>query len=629
MSYSLNTLGGIYDGMGDYPMALETYRRALGLAETMGSKSMIGRALSNIAIVYNNLSEYATAMDYAQRAVAVGEEINDERLVADSYQSLGIANAYNGEYNAAIRYYTEARVIYEKLKVNLKVATCLNNIGSAYENLGMIDEALQNYESALAIRESHGTKTGLANALNNIGTIYSNQEKYQTSLEYFNRALVVSKETGNQSEEANALSKIGIVNSRLGNRAASKQYLKSSLEISREIQEKEMIRNVLASLSRVSAETGNYRDAYRYHVEFSEVHDSIYNEQKSKQLQELEQRFQSETKQHQIDMQQANIEKQRLELEQQKAWRIMLMGGVVLVLIVLGLVIYAFLQKRSENRKISGLNQQVSEKNNLLEQHIEELKITLENLRDTQVQLIQSEKLAALGGLVAGVAHEINTPVGISVTAASSMVEETNRMADHYKTNRISRAEFKDYLNTTSQTAKLILSNMQRTATMVQSFKQVSVDQSTEQQRNFRLKEYSEDVIRSLYPRLKGKKIHINFDIDEKLELNSYPGAYSQILTNLVLNSLVHGFDGKDQGRITLTANRNRNGLLLEYSDDGRGIEPGIKDRIFEPFFTTDKKIGTGLGLHIVYNLVTQKLNGSISCSSDPGKGIQFHIRLP
>ncbi|MEE9463239.1 MAG: HAMP domain-containing sensor histidine kinase, partial [Bacteroidales bacterium] len=359
------------------------------------------------------------------------------------------------------------------------------------------------------------------------------------------------------------------------------------------------------------------------------VHDSIYNEQKSKQLQELEQRYQSKTKQHQIDMQQANIDKQRLELEQQKAWRIMLMGGVVLVLIVLGLVIYAFLQKRSENRKISGLNQQVSEKNNLLEQHIEELKITLENLRDTQVQLIQSEKLAALGGLVAGVAHEINTPVGISVTAASSLVEETNRMADHYKTNRISRAEFKDYLNTTSQTAKLILSNMQRTATMVQSFKQVSVDQSTEQQRNFRLKEYSEDVIRSLYPRLKGKKIDINFDIDEKLELNSYPGAYSQILTNLVLNSLVHGFDGKDEGRITLTAKRNRNGLLLEYSDDGRGIEPGLKDRIFEPFFTTDKKIGTGLGLHIVYNLVTQKLNGSISCSSDPGKGIQFHIRLP
>jgi signal transduction histidine kinase len=318
-----------------------------------------------------------------------------------------------------------------------------------------------------------------------------------------------------------------------------------------------------------------------------------------------------------------------MELEQQKTWRTMLTGGVVLVIIVLGLVIYAFLQKKSENRKISVLNQQISEKNNLLEQHIEELKITLENLRDTQVQLIQSEKLAALGGLVAGVAHEINTPVGISVTAASSLVEETKNMAEHYKSNRISRAEFKDYLNTTSQAAKLILSNMERTATMVQSFKQVSVDQSTEQQRNFKLREYSEDVIRSLYPRLKGKHIEISLDIDDQLELNSYPGAYSQILTNLVLNSLVHGFDGQDQGSISLSARRNNKEIILEYTDDGRGIEPELKDRIFEPFFTTDKKVGTGLGMHIVYNLVTQRLNGKISCMSEFGKGVKFQIRLP
>jgi signal transduction histidine kinase len=306
----------------------------------------------------------------------------------------------------------------------------------------------------------------------------------------------------------------------------------------------------------------------------------------------------------------------------------MLMVGVVLVLIVLGLVIYAFLQKRSENRKISELNQQVSEKNNLLEQHIEELKITLENLRDTQVQLIQSEKLAALGGLVAGVAHEINTPVGISVTAASSLVEETNRMADNYKTNKISRAQFKDYLNTASQTAKLILSNMQRTATMIQSFKQVSVDQSTEQLRKFKLKEYSEDIIRSLYPRLKGMKVGINLDIDENLELNSYPGAYSQILTNLILNSLVHGFDGKTKGNITILAARDKKQLLIEYRDNGKGIDPDLLDKIFEPYFTTDKKVGTGLGMHIVYNLVTQKLNGEITCSSKPGEGVTFQIRI-
>ena len=104
---------------------------------------------------------------------------------------------------------------------------------------------------------------------------------------------------------------------------------------------------------------------------------------------------------------------------------------------------------------------------------------------------------------------------------------------------------------------------------------------------------------------------------------------YKQILTNLILNSLVHGFDGKDEGNIKLSAKHDKKNMILEYTDDGRGIDPGLKDRIFEPFFTTDKKVGTGLGMHIVYNLVTQKLNGSISCSGEMGKGIQFLIKLP
>jgi signal transduction histidine kinase len=254
----------------------------------------------------------------------------------------------------------------------------------------------------------------------------------------------------------------------------------------------------------------------------------------------------------------------------------------------------------------------------------------LENLKQAQSQLIQSEKLAALGGLVAGVAHEINTPVGISVTAASSLAEETQQMADKYKANKISRAEFKDYLNTANQSAKLILSNMERAASMVQSFKQVSVDQSTEQKRKFKLKEYSEDVIRSLYPKIKGKKIDILIDIDEKLELDSYPGAYSQVLTNLILNSVVHGFEGREEGNIQLSATiAGKELVIIDYQDDGKGISKEIAPKIFDPFFTTDKKAGTGLGLHIVYNLVTQKLNGSITLNSIEAECVQFVMKVP
>jgi C4-dicarboxylate-specific signal transduction histidine kinase len=280
------------------------------------------------------------------------------------------------------------------------------------------------------------------------------------------------------------------------------------------------------------------------------------------------------------------------------------------------------LQVRDRTREIEQQKEEIEQQN-------EELQITLENLRETQVQLIQSEKLAALGGLVAGVAHESNTPEGISVTAAPSLMEQTDKMADHYRHDRISRAEFKDYLNTTSQTAKMILSNMERTATMVQSFKQVSVDQSTEQKREFKLREYSQDVIRSLYPRLKGKHVKINLNIDDQLVLNSYPGAFSQILTNLIINSLVHGFEKKDQGNINISARHLDNELILEYRDDGRGIPKQNLNKIFDPFFTTNKKAGTGLGLHIVYNIVNQKLNGSITCSNEKEKGVSFKMKIP
>jgi signal transduction histidine kinase len=286
-------------------------------------------------------------------------------------------------------------------------------------------------------------------------------------------------------------------------------------------------------------------------------------------------------------------------------------------------------EKDELEQQVRDRTQTIEHQKDEMEQQNEELQITLENLQKTQEQLIRSEKMAALGGLVAGVAHEINTPVGISITAASTLAEETSVMAEKYKAEKISKTEFKDYLNTTNQSAKLIMSNMEKAAGMIQSFKQVSVDQSSEEKRKFRLKEYTEDVLRSLYPQFKGKQINFSLEMDGDLKLDSYPGAYSQILTNLVTNSLVHGFEGKEKGNIMIGARQNKEELEIIYQDDGKGIPESIIGRIFDPFFTSDKRSGTGLGLHIVYNLVTQKLQGDISCSSKLDEGSEFVIRIP
>jgi signal transduction histidine kinase len=157
----------------------------------------------------------------------------------------------------------------------------------------------------------------------------------------------------------------------------------------------------------------------------------------------------------------------------------------------------------------------------------------------------------------------------------------------------------------------------------------VSTDQVTEQQRVFELKEYLNDILVSLQPKFRGKIIDFKIDCDDKLKLNSYPGVYAQIFTNLLLNSLQHGFPEKDTGTIGIKADINNELLKIQYSDDGAGISKKDLPHIFEPFYTSDQHRGTGLGLNILYNLVKQKLHGTISCESEPGKGVLFKIEVP
>jgi signal transduction histidine kinase len=283
--------------------------------------------------------------------------------------------------------------------------------------------------------------------------------------------------------------------------------------------------------------------------------------------------------------------------------------------------------KRTE--ELSEVNTLLEKQNEELIRQKEELQSTLEYLQKTQEQLIESERMAALGGLVAGVAHEIITPVGIGVTAISNLLEEVQKMAELYKKDEISRKDFKEFIQSTHDAGNLIQKNLERTASLIQSFKQVSVDQVSEQQRVFKIKSYFDDIIRSLSPKFKHKDITFRIDCDERLEVNSFPGTYAQIFTNLLLNTFTHGFHNREKGTVAIKAIQNNNMLMIEYRDDGIGINGKDLPHIFEPFYTSDQRKGTGLGLNIVHNLVNQKLQGNISCESEPGKGVIFRIEIP
>ncbi|MBI4645217.1 MAG: PAS domain S-box protein [Bacteroidia bacterium] len=283
----------------------------------------------------------------------------------------------------------------------------------------------------------------------------------------------------------------------------------------------------------------------------------------------------------------------------------------------------------SDITELKRIEEEMKLQNIKIQSQRDQLAETLEKLKIAQAQLVESEKMASLGNLIAGVAHEINTPVGIGITASSLLIETAQKLAAQYEENKLTSKVFEDKLQTIYDAGILLMNNLNRAAELVQNFKQVSVDQVTEQQREFNLKEYILNIIKSLKPELKNYKIEIIVNCNDNIILNSFPGTYAQIVTNFILNSKIHGFEPQTAGLITINISRSNNTLTFEYNDNGKGASDETISKIFEPFFTTNKQKGTGLGMHIVYNLITQKLNGTIKCSSVQGRGIGFTINVP
>ena len=260
----------------------------------------------------------------------------------------------------------------------------------------------------------------------------------------------------------------------------------------------------------------------------------------------------------------------------------------------------------------------------------QQLHKALTDLQSATDQVIQSEKLAALGSLVAGIAHEVNTPLGIGVTAASHLEESTATLTKAFESGAMKKSDFTAFLATCQETVRIILANLGRAANLIQSFKKIAVDQSNESWQTIALESYLKDIIVSLTPKLKKTKIHVDIRCPSDLCIATMPGALSQIVTNLVTNSLMHAFDPGEEGTIEITAKPKKGAVALIYADNGKGIPRENLNKIFEPFFTTKRgQGGSGLGLHLTYNIVTRNLKGMITVSSTVGEGTSFTITLP
>ena len=292
-------------------------------------------------------------------------------------------------------------------------------------------------------------------------------------------------------------------------------------------------------------------------------------------------------------------------------------------------------------KKLSSAKKSIETINNKLNKNITKLEVTqekLENKNDelatsintlklAQEKLIESEKMASLGGLVAGVAHEINTPIGIGLTGITHFLDILRDIQNKYDNQNMSKEEFEEYLKISNTLAEQININLERTAQLVRSFKQVAADQTSEEKRNFGLKAYVNDILLSIDSVLTKTRLNVSVICEEEIVINSYPGAFSQIISNLVVNSIRHAYEDNEEGDIVISIYKENDTIIVKYKDDGKGISEENIRYIFEPFFTTNRNLGgIGLGLNIIYNIISTTLKGTITCTSIENEGAEFII---
>ncbi|MCD1598520.1 ATP-binding protein [Rheinheimera aquimaris] len=284
-----------------------------------------------------------------------------------------------------------------------------------------------------------------------------------------------------------------------------------------------------------------------------------------------------------------------------------------------------------ENRQLTlSLEQKIAERTDALKTSNQELLNTLATLHQYQNQIVETEKMASLGQMVAGVAHEVNTPIGLGVTASTLLQDKLADIQRAFDEKKLTSSQLAKFLSESKENLGIIYRNMERAASLISSFKRVAVDQSNENRRQFNMQQLINEVLLSLRPNLKKTQHQIIVNCPAELELDSKPGPINQILINLIMNSLIHAFEHIEQGEMTIDISVQGSNCQLIYTDNGAGVPESIKKRIFDPFVTTKRgEGGSGLGLHLVYNLVTQALNGKIQLDSTLGHGIRISINFP
>ncbi|MBC8415149.1 MAG: tetratricopeptide repeat protein, partial [Candidatus Cloacimonetes bacterium] len=662
-AHALNNIATAYYISSDYNRSIEIFLEALHLFEDIEDKKNIAQTLNNIGLTYNVLSKYEISLDYHLKSLKIREEIGDQEGIAASYNNIGNINWETMNHDSALEYYKKSLKIYEEINNKDGIAIISNNMGNIFFVLKKFDQSSKCFIKSLIIYEELNKKYGVAAASNNIAFVFKEAENYNKALEYSFKSLKTSEEMQEKAGIANTSNNIGELYMLLGNYNKALPYFQRSLKLAEEIEAKSLVKNSYQSLSILYSVKENYQKALEYYKLYTATKDSIFTEESSGKIAEMQTKYETEKKENENEILKKDNDIQKLEINKQQNLRNSFIVISILVLI-LAFVIYTRYRSKQKtniilnqkNNEIENANTELNQKNKQITKQKNQLSITLEELRETQKMLTDTAHRAGMAEIATGILHNVGNVLN-SVKVSSQILKEKIISS---KVNNLTKVlalmeEHSDNIGafiTSDEKGKMLPEYLLKVGVTLKeeqdnSLKELSIlhnginhieDIIAVQQsyagvsglvEKIVLSEMMDDVLKMHSEMFRKYKIKITKKYSQTKSILIEKGKLIQVFVNLLKNAK-ESLEMKDEKNRIITINilENEAYQVIEIVDNGIGIVKKNLGRIFSYGFST-KKDGKGFGLHTSALAMTEMKGKLIAESEGIGKGAKFIISIP
>ena len=608
--------GIYYDEKSDFPAALTCYEKALGIYNKLNDKSGVNRCYNNMSIIFRYQGDYTSALEYNQKSLKIAEELNDKSSMSYSYNNIGIIYFYLGNYEKALSYYQKSLNIDKELNDKSGVAYSLNNIGIIYEYQANYPKALEYYQKSLNIKEELADRIGMAKSLNNMGAIYKYMQDYENAYVCYEKSLEINRAIGRKSTEAhsyNGLASLYLVQQKA---KAAYRYSKKAYRLAQEIGSAELIKESAKIVSESASRLGYFKDAYKYHVVFKAMNDSLFNEKTIKKITELEfqYKYEKEKELEEFAQQKKDALQKEREKRQKNVRNSFIFGFVLMILLVL--VVYRNLvQKRQANKMLAKQKREIEWKNRELFNKNEEIESQAKKLKSANEKLQESN--TTKDKFFSIISHDLKSPFNAILGYSCLLSENYHDYDDDKKESMI-----KD-MDTSARSAFKLLDDL-----LTWSRSQLGgVEYSPETIDLFAL---INETIYYLKGQAKSKHIDVVNEVYDSTTIFADKDMLSAILRNLISNAIKFTHEG---GAIKIAAKNHASDTLIAITDTGVGIPKEKIPKIFNlsqdaKTLGTNRENGTGLGLILCKEFV-EKHGGKIQVDSEVGFGSVFSFTIP